>query len=355
MKNLAIFKKLVRHKKRLNGLSFSRKALYVGQVVFRELFQRRSTTLFGPRLVEMTLTHRCQCKCVHCYDNHSAAPSVLEEMTRSEVIGTLQQAADLGCIEVCFTGGEPLLRQELLEFIRCARELQMVPKINTNGILLSREAVRDLKEAGLAWCSVSIDSSMPEKHDEFRRYLGCYAKAVEGLRELSRQNVPASITTVARRELIFGDELQKIVDLGHELGAETVRILFPVPMGGLRDQQKEVLSLEERELVRRFLVDPIVTMESPFERCRCGAAVTKMNISPDGSVTPCVFVPLPYGNIRNEPLRQIWKRMAEFDSSCKVAGKCPMCDPETRANLLRRSAQETHRYAVRGRKSAQAF
>ena len=99
--------------------------------------------------------------------------------------------------------------------------------------------------------------------------------------------------------------------------------------GGVSDP-----SLTEREVVRRYLGDPIVTMESPDEKTRHTAGVTKMNILPDGTVTPCVFIPFPYGNVRKETLKNIWKRMAEFNQTCKPAGKCPLCDLEFREKLF---------------------
>ena len=123
-----------------------------------------------------------------------------------------------------------------------------------------------------------------------------------------------------------------------------MRILFPVPMGGFKDAQDEVLSLDDREFVRRYLADPIVTMESPHETTRCTSAVNKLNINPDGEVTPCVFVPLSYGNVRNQSLREIWKLMAEFDRIAKPEGKCPFSDMEFREKLFRKSQQtETNR------------
>jgi radical SAM protein with 4Fe4S-binding SPASM domain len=75
-------------------------------------------------------------------------------------------------------------------------------------------------------------------------------------------------------------------------------------------------------------------MESPDEKTRCTAAVTKLNVQPNGAVTPCVFVPSSYGNVRYEPLKQIWNRMAEFDRIHKPAGKCPMSDPGFCASVL---------------------
>ncbi len=333
-------RKLLRHYKRLRHLSFSRKTYYIAQTLFGEVLRKRTLSSFGPRLIEITLTHRCQCRCVHCYDER-APTSVADELSTSEVRSLLDQAYALGCCEVCFTGGEPLLRQDLLELIEHARKKQLVPKINTNGILLDLGMIRNLKQAGLIWCSVSIDSHQPERHDELRRYKGCFKKAVEGIKELVRQNVAASITTYARKDGVYTDSLQKIINLGHELNVETVRILFPVPMGGFKHSLHEILTFEERERVRRYLKDPIVTMESPHERIRCTAAVTKMNIQPNGTVTPCVFIPLSYGNIREERLTSIWKRMVEFDRSCKPDGKCPFCDPVVRDRMVALSGEQS--------------
>ena len=327
--NMNGFRKLTRYNRRLDQLTLIEKSHYIAKAILGEQFRRRGVSrLFGPRLVEFALTDRCQCRCVHCYNDTDVPVSPADELSTSEVCSVMEQASAMACTEVCFSGGEPLLREDLPELIRYARKLHMVPKINTNGILLSKEMVGTLRAAGLGWCSVSIDDHKAERHDELRRRPGCFEKAVQGLQELVRQGIPASITTYARKDGIQSGELQKIIDLGHALKVETVRILFPVPMGGFKGCHHEVLALEEREKVRRYLADAIVTMESPEEKTRCTAAVTKMNILPDGAVTPCVFIPFSYGSIRKDSLKEVWKRMAEFDRIAKPAGKCPLSDPE---------------------------
>lgn len=329
-----MIKKLARHYKRLNGLPQLQKLHYVLQTLNGELLRSRALSLFGPRLLELTLTDECQCRCVHCYNESGTPVAASRELTTAEIVSVLEQAADLGCNEVCLSGGEPLLRQDILQLVRHARRVNLIPKMNTNGLLLSPEMISGLKDAGLAWCSVSIDSTDQEKHDTHRGYAGCYVKAVEGLRELVRQGVAASITTCASRDVIRDGELPKIIALGHEIGVETVRLLFPVPIGGYKGAQEQVLTFEERELVRQYLKDPLVTIESPKETSRCTAAVTKINVLADGRVTPCVFVPHSYGNVRQETLKKIWERTAEFDRLYKPAGKCPMCNQQFRELLI---------------------
>jgi radical SAM protein with 4Fe4S-binding SPASM domain len=74
-------------------------------------------------------------------------------------------------------------------------------------------------------------------------------------------------------------------------------------------------------------------MENPKEGTKCTAAVTKINILPNGDVTPCVFVPLPYGNIREKDFFSIWKSMSEYNKKYKFNGQCSMCDPILRERI----------------------
>jgi MoaA/NifB/PqqE/SkfB family radical SAM enzyme len=287
---------------------------------------RRRLGPFGPRVIEFTLTNRCQCRCVHCYNGNAPAVKPFNELSADEIGDLLKDASRIGFSEVNFTGGEPLLRDDILELIARARAANMLPKVNTNGILLTDSMVKGLQEAGLSWCAVSIDSADPGEHDSLRGYEGCHRHAVEGIGRLVNHGIPASITTYVRRDTLGNGHLRAIVNLGHSLGVETVRILFPVPIGKLEDKYGQVLNLEERQKVRELLSDPLVTMETPREIIRCTAAVTKVNVMPDGEVTPCVFVPMSYGNVRREPLKSIWKRMENFDKMWKPLGQCPMCD-----------------------------
>ena len=332
--SLALFSKLARHHKRLGFLPTTRKIHYILSVLVGELYRKRGMGPYGPRLIEITLTNRCQCRCVHCYNEKAPAVSQASELSSGEIALLLKDASRLGFTEVNFTGGEPLMRGDIMELIRAARAARMLPKMNTNGILLTDAVVKSLKHSGLSWCAVSIDSKDFLEHDKLRGYEGCFHLATEGIRRLVDHGIPASITTYVRRNNLANGHLSAIIDMGHSLGVETVRILFPVPIGGLENAQCEVLNQQERQKVRKLLSDPLVTMESPKENTRCTAAVTKVNVMPDGSVTPCVFVPMGYGNVRQERLGAIWKRMAEFDSMWKPAGQCPMCDEAFREKIL---------------------
>ena len=320
--------------KRLSGLPLTRKVRYVANATLGELLRRRTFGSFGLRLVEISLTDRCQCRCEHCFAATEDPCLPEDELSTLEVRSLLDDLSSMGVTEVCFSGGEPLLRDDILDLVRHAYRKSLVVRLITNGVLLTDQTVLDLKQAGLNWCSVSIDSAKAELHDAFRGYRGCFEKAVNGLRFLVRHGVPCSIVTVARKGIVHTGELEDVVVLGQSLSVTTVRINFPVPIGRFRNQPEQMLTHEEREEVRKLLKYGIVSMESPREGTKCTAGVTKINILPSGDVTPCVFVPLPYGNIRQEKLSEIWRDMAEYVREYRIKGQCPMGDPFLREKLF---------------------
>jgi AdoMet-dependent heme synthase len=325
--------------KRLNGLPFARKLNYVSNAILGETIRARTFAALGLRLVEISLTDRCQCRCGHCFAATQQPLPEEDELQTPRVRALIDDLSHMGVTEVCFSGGEPLLRHDILEIVSYAHGKGLVARLITNGILLNEQMIANLKCAGLSWCSLSIDSPRSEEHDAFRRYSGCFDKAIGGLRLLVKYKIPCSIITVARKELLYSGQLEEIVKIGKKLGVTVVRINFPVPIGRFINQDNQTLTYQEREKVRELLRYGNVVMEAPSEGTKCTAAVTKVNILPNGSVTPCVFVPLSYGNIHKKKFSQIWASMAEYSPRFKVNGSCPMCDSILRERIY--SAAET--------------
>lgn len=316
--------------KRLQRMSAKQKSRWILKVIAGEALPASSLGLFGLRVVEISLTDHCQCRCGHCFAANNGPD---DELGTGVVATLLDELAQLGIMEVCFSGGEPLLHPDLLSLVAIANHKGFLVRLISNGILLDENMVVALKKAGLSLCSVSIDGSTPEVHDTFRGYRGCFNKAVNGLKYLVRHKVPCNIITVARRELLNSGALDDIVKLGADLGVSVVRVNFPVPLGRFQEDASQSLTLAERQEVRKLLSYGNTTMESPRERTTCKAGITKVNVLPNGDVTPCVFVPLPYGNIHKDRFRDIWTKMGCYSSTFKIKGKCPVCDPIMRARI----------------------
>jgi len=264
--------------------------------------------------IMLGLTYRCQCSCEHCGVS-SYNKSINEELNTSEIKELIDQITKLPhlFIKVTFFGGEPLLRSDIFELVKYASARELFTDMDSNGLLLSLDNVRKLKESGLHHIYVSLDSAEADKHDLSRHMQGCYQKAVEAIRNCVSMKLPCSVSTFASKEKLLSGDLAAIIEKSRNIGAIAVRILYPILSGKLINDK--ALSLSEKKKVFRLLQSDFVYLESPrfySEKILkfCGA-VRKcfFYISPYGDIQPCPFVPVVFGNIRKERLQEIMTKM----------------------------------------------
>ena len=134
-----------------------------------------------PFLVALNLTRRCNLACAHCYlDAGTRKDGGPEELQTGEVTGLLDQIAALSDeTMVVLTGGEPLLRPDILGLAHHASELGLMVVIGTNGTLLDERRVGALQDAGVRAVGISLDSLDSDYHDDFRGRPGSWAKTME--------------------------------------------------------------------------------------------------------------------------------------------------------------------------------
>jgi len=284
-----------------------------------------------PDIITIGLTYRCQCKCVHCSAN---VPSRRKsaELETWEVKSIIDQARRLGVVRVTFFGGEPLLRDDILELVQYGHNKGMITRINTNGWLLSRKLISKLKTAGLNLCDVSIDDPDPDIHDKLRGLPGLYQKAIDGIRILKEYKIPCQIVTyAAKKNVTVG--LEEIIDLGKKLGVFAISIVFPMATGCWYKATDILLTEEEKERVRALGDSKFVHVELPDYKSSCNVIKKRsIYISPEGDVSPCPFIPYSTGNIKNHDLEEIWNAFKKkFNLSYNA--DCPMNDRKVREEL----------------------
>jgi MoaA/NifB/PqqE/SkfB family radical SAM enzyme len=277
------------------------------------------------------LTFRCQCRCVHCYAR-GRTPDDRQELTTEEAKQVMDQARRLGVVQVTFSGGEPLLRDDIVELVRYAHGQGFITRISTNGLLLDRDRVRRLKDAGLTLCGVSIDDADPETHDRARCLPGLFEKVVEGIGNLREFGVPCEILTYGARRNV-NEGIQRIIALGRELGVLSVYVFFPIASGAWEDSFELLLTEEEKARLRKlhsitFAHIEIPTAESPC----CVLARSVLYVSPYGDVTPCPFIPYVVGNVRDHALEQVWERYCD-GLDIDARGDCVLNNVEAREAL----------------------
>lgn len=171
-------------------------------------------------VVVWNMTRRCNLKCVHCY------AQALEEDGRDDISteqgkAIIDDLAAYGSPVMLFSGGEPLVRKDLVELAHHAVSKGMRAVISTNGTLINRQKARELKEVGLSYVGISLDGG-EEVHDRFRKVPGSFKKALEGIENCQAEGLKVGLRfTISKRNQA---EVPKLFDLVRDL--EVPRICF---------------------------------------------------------------------------------------------------------------------------------
>ncbi len=151
-------------------------------------------------VVVWNCTRRCNLRCVHCYAQ-SADQEYSGEMTTAEGLALLEDLAQFGSPVVLFSGGEPLLRKDLLELAGRAVKLGLRAVISTNGTLIDAKRAEQLREIGLSYVGVSLDG-MEGTNDKFRGMKGAFAKALTGIRNCLKAGIKVGLRfTINKRNV----------------------------------------------------------------------------------------------------------------------------------------------------------
>ena len=179
--------------------------------------------------LRIAVNEKCNLRCIYCMPEKGISFEPQDKLlTRKEVIRVIQVVAKLGVNKIRFTGGEPLLRKDLVELVSGAAETPGIDSINltTNGILLANSA-KSLKDGGLTGVNVSIDTLEKEKYTEITRrdYID---QACKGLEAAKRVGIPSiKVNVVALRG--FNDhELSNFVHMTKDYPL-TVRFIELMP------------------------------------------------------------------------------------------------------------------------------
>ena len=151
-------------------------------------------------VVVWNCTRRCNLRCVHCYA-HSADQQYSGEMTTDQGFALLEDLADFGSPVVLFSGGEPLMRKDLLELAGRAVELGLRAVISTNGTLIDEKKAQQLRNIGLSYVGVSLDGMQPI-NDKFRGMAGAFDKALAGIRNCLKAGIKVGLRfTINKRNV----------------------------------------------------------------------------------------------------------------------------------------------------------
>ncbi len=278
-----------------------------------------------PQTVFLAPTYRCQCNCSNCYADESSRKNK-DEISTEGLKAWIGQVKALGAVQLIITGGDPLLREDIFELVAHAHDIGLITRISTNGFLLDRSRVVELRRAGLNQCGIAIDDADRDTHDRLRGLPGLFDRAVQGFRFLREAGIEDRLITYACHSNLPGG-MARILELAKRLGVSAVHINVPYASGRWAESYDEMFSYEDMDQLRRLQASvriPAVLMEFPTPKAMClSAKKSIIYIEASGEVTPCCVVPYVLGDMRNESLADIWKRHAD---GLRMVGRgiCPM-------------------------------
>lgn len=319
-----------------------------GSFVFTPFFMQYIDSFFhnqlsAPVRVGCEVTSACNAHCMHCYASFSPDS---DELTTEEWKDIIDQLNDLHVFGVSFTGGEPLLREDLEDIIVHAHKKGMRATLATNGSLLTEERIQTLKKAGTDAVMLSLDGATSKVHDQFRGIEGLFKRVVSAIEYLVKEGVDIGIlTTISRLNI---QEIPDIMELVDTLGAPRLALMRFIMAGRavenkpLEPQPYEYIELltriheKEKELTTTSILypdlpalfyDKSVGLDH-YEHLKvqgaielCGAGITTCAISPTGDVKPCdLSGDVSLGNLREVPLKDIWDT-AEVFKKLRILGK----------------------------------
>lgn len=325
-----------------------------------------------PFIVIWELTRACQLKCLHCRAEAQYHRDPLE-LTFEEGKNLVDQIYDMNNPLLVFTGGDPLMREDVYDIadyaIKKGVRVSMTPSATPN---VTKEAINKAKEVGLSRWAFSLDGHNAQIHDHFRGTPGSFDLTLERIKYLHELEIPVQINTVISRYNV--DYLEEMARLVEELDCVLWSVFFLVPVG--RGQEADMISPVQHEQVFLWLyelskkvnfdikttaaqhyrrvviqqkmkeakgqVDEINYLDALTNQGLTGSidglgrapkGVNDGNgflfISHTGDVFPSGLLPIKAGNVREQPLAEIYRESPVFTALRNpdmYKGKCGVCE-----------------------------
>jgi len=282
-------------------------------------YLKHRSFIASPIWASFDVTLNCTSKCEYCSNwkvNH-------KDLTTEEVKLVLFKLKEIGVIRLCISGGEPLLRKDIVDIVRFAKELGFSIDLTTNGAICNANLYGDLIGAGLDSISFSIDGVSAETHERFRKN-SSFERVVESIktmiriRDEKRDSMQVNTITVVTKENI--SELRAISNLRKELGIDKndFQPVWEVKADtdfrdrfGFKNEDKELLK-QARAVLRDIpspypkryydLIPDYYTNYAAVRKIECFAGRAFVYVNAEGNLYPCAILLEPFGSmVKDEP------------------------------------------------------
>lgn len=274
------------------------------------------------RTVEFALLSECNSRCTMCYASKLKRADDTY-LTVKEYRDIWKQASGLGAFSVILSGGEPTLRSDLFDIISVLEPQRTIFALVTNSLNMNKAFLVNLNDAGVKTIHLSLDGIDAVSNDKIRGITGHFDKVMQTIKEAKEMGMSVYLSTVIMHNGL--DKMESMTDFAKKHGIGIVFSLACVS-GNWAKEKDVLLTPQEWEIVDRYMKDhPFIRSDWTINfslRQECPGGREKISISCYGDVTGCGMNFISFGNVREEPLERIWKRMHNFPYFKKRSYKC---------------------------------
>jgi len=279
------------------------------------------------RTVDFAVTNVCNSKCKICSAHLLYKQETRKILTPEQIVDAFLQASKLGAIHINLTGGEPTMRDidELCYITRNIKPKFHLISMVTNSLLVTKEKLKRLKDAGLDTLQLSIESMNPEIHDDLRRVPGNFEKVMQALNYAKELGLLICLSTVIMHNNF--EEVEKIIEFAKKNNENDVFVLLnPISASGAMIGNTQLkLTLDDLEKYQKLLDIDLVRADTIVNfsgKSGCPGGKERIHITAFGDVLTCPHVQISYGNVKEEPLKKIWQRMYNLPDLKKYSSVC---------------------------------
>ncbi|CAB5135402.1 hypothetical protein D3OALGA1CA_3503 [Olavius algarvensis associated proteobacterium Delta 3] len=313
---------------------------------FLRKFHRKIAAQRIPYSGMISLTHRCNLHCVHCYlGDENGAIGARDELDTAAWMALIDDIVDAGCLFLTLTGGEPLIRNDFPDIYRHAKEQGLLVTVFSNATLISEEIISLFKDLPPRNIDVTLYGATPETYDRITSIPGSFRRCIRGIEALLVHRLPLSLKTVLMS--LNRQEVSAIRKMANAYGVEFRYdpSIMPCLTGKkepleLRVAPEEVAAMEFSELEMgeqfRDFFEKSKSLASSQKLYNCATGQTSFYVDSYGNLQPCLMVSSPAYDLTRGDFSTGWTTVIPnirerhagphyICNDCEKRGLCGLC------------------------------
>ena len=273
----------------------------------------------SPFSMAIDVTSRCNFRCMHCFNESGMGNET--ELSDADFLNVIEQIKEMAPISVCLCGGEPLLRFDLvIKTLSILKDSVGMVNMVSNGWYATRDKLKVLKDAGIHSYQVSLDGVNALQHDNFRGVSGAFDHAINAIKTAVDLGIQTTVAVTPNK--LNYKSIDKIIELCYGLGVRFFRSMPLIPMGRGYKNQNVILSSDEyieyqinlkkaRNKYQNLMTvewgDPLDHLIRMPVNAKAELYTYHIDIKSNGDVVPSTYLPIVFGNVKTEGLKELWE------------------------------------------------